>query len=232
MGSTLGGPETKVRHPKASEGDIDLAKPVELVVVAVKQRAARCRPIGSERVITLRAKSLYKVVPGQVITVHANKHWRHNGHPYLSGEIASTRIDAAVLGLTPLALNEFGIWDPAEAYDSERGEPIERWAEPIIARGPRPMFEMEQVLPGQDPDDFDSDPIREANDLKAAGDTVGAQEILAKMLEADLRCLDAHAHLGNLMFATSPDWAINHYEVCASGSCRWARTSTVCSPGV
>jgi tetratricopeptide (TPR) repeat protein len=75
------------------------------------------------------------------------------------------------------------------------------------------MFEMEQVLPGNDPEDFDSDPILEANELKDAGDTAGAQDILAKMLEADMRSLDAHAHLGNMVFRTSPRWALSHYEV-------------------
>lgn len=206
-------PGTKVRHHKASEEDIDLTKPVDLVVVAVKERGARCRLLGSERVITLRAKSLFGVVPGQVVTVQANKHWRHNGHPYLSGKIAAARIDAAALGLTPLALNTLGTWDPAEAYWGEGDDPIVDWAQSIIARGPWPSFEMEQVLPGHDPEDVDSDPILEATDLKDADDTAGAEDILAALLEADLRCLDAHAHLGNLLFRTSPTWAINHYEV-------------------
>ena len=31
--------------------------------------------------------------------------------------------------------------------------------------------------------------------------------------QADLRCLDAHAHLGNLHFDDRPDDAIRHYEV-------------------
>jgi hypothetical protein len=75
------------------------------------------------------------------------------------------------------------------------------------------MFEMEQVLPGSDPDEIESDPILAANDLKEAGDPGGAQDILGKLLEADLRCLDAHAHLGNLVFRLSPDWAASHYEV-------------------
>lgn len=34
-----------------------------------------------------------------------------------------------------------------------------------------------------------------------------------KMCEADLRCLDAHAHLGNFGFDYSPREAIRHYEV-------------------
>jgi hypothetical protein len=203
----------RVRKHKANDDDIDLSKPVDLIVLAVKERAARCRLPASGRLITLRAGSLHRVVPGQLAAIEPNKHWRHNGHPYLSGKIASTRIDAAALGLTPLALNEFGDWDPVNEYWGEEGEPIDDWAKPIIARGPRPMFEMEQVLPGRDPEDFDSDPIIEANELKDMGDTAGAQETLSKMLEADLRCLDAHAHLGNLLFRTSPHWALSHYEV-------------------
>jgi tetratricopeptide (TPR) repeat protein len=207
------GTKAKARKHKASEDEIDLSKPVDLIVLAVRERAARCRLPDSGRIITLRAGSLHRVVPGQIATVEPNKHWRHNGHPYLSGKVASTRIDAAALGLTPLKLNQYGDWDPAQEYWGEEGEPIEDWAKPIIARGRRPMFEMEQVLPGSDPEDFDSDPILEANDLKDAGDIAGAQDILAKMLEADLRCLDAHAHLGNMLFRTSPHWALSHYEV-------------------
>ena len=76
---------------------------------------------------------------------------------------------------------------------------------------------MEQVRPGNDPEDFDSDPIFEANELKEMGDRAGAEEILNKLLEADLRCLDAHAHLGNQLFRTSPDWALRHYEVSTPG---------------
>jgi tetratricopeptide (TPR) repeat protein len=74
------------------------------------------------------------------------------------------------------------------------------------------MFEMEQVRPGQDPDDFDSDSILDANDLQDRGDSQRARDILNGLLEADLRCLDAHAHLGSLMFDTSPWWAVKHYE--------------------
>ena len=72
---------------------------------------------------------------------------------------------------------------------------------------------MEQVLPGADPDDWDSDPILEASERKAAGDSVVAQTLLVEMLEADLRCLDAHAHLGNIAFEDHTEHAIRHYEV-------------------
>ncbi len=72
---------------------------------------------------------------------------------------------------------------------------------------------MEQVVPGRDPDDFDSDPVCESNDLKDAGDPVAARQILMELCEADLRCLDAHAHLGNLLFDSWTNLAVRHYEV-------------------
>jgi tetratricopeptide (TPR) repeat protein len=33
------------------------------------------------------------------------------------------------------------------------------------------------------------------------------------LCQADLRCLDAHAHLGNMVFDGRPEDAIRHYEV-------------------
>jgi hypothetical protein len=128
-------------------------------------------------------------------------------------------------------------WDPAEEDWGEDGEPLEDWARAVIAHGPRPAFEMEQVLPGTDPGDLDSDPIIESNDLKDAGDVAGARRILMALLAADLRCLDAHAHLGNLLFDGSPGDALRHYEVgvrmssngTAHPSCRPGRGRRSCS---
>jgi hypothetical protein len=194
-------------------GEIEPSAPIELVVLAMKQRGARCRLLGSGQVITLRAGNLHRIVSGQIVRVQPAKRWKHAGHPYLSGQVIDARIDAAALGLLPLELVSFETWDPAHEYWREEGEPLEEWAERIIARGPRPAFEMEQVLPGTDDADFDSDPILESNERKDAGDIAGAQELLEQLLEADLRCLDAHAHLGNLVFHHSPQWACHHYEV-------------------
>jgi hypothetical protein len=153
------------------------------------------------------------VAPGEIIMVTPRKQWRYGGHPYLSGEIESTRLEVAALGLVPLGLEDMGTWDPQEEYWGEEGEPIDEWARPIIARGPRPAFEMEQVLPGADPDDPFEDPITRSNDLKDAGSGVEACEILMDLCESDLRCLDAHAHLGNFVFEHRPQEAIRHYAV-------------------
>lgn len=200
------------RQHKATPSDIDLTGPIELVALSVKENAARCRLLGSERVLTLRASRLWDVVPAEIVVVQPRKQWSYAGHPYLSGEIESSRLDVAALGLVPLALEDQGIWNPEEEYWGEEGEPVDEWAKPIIARGPRQAFEMEQVLPGADPDDPDSDPIRESNDLKDAGDGRTAHAILMKLCDADLRCLDAHAHLGNFVFDHRPKEAIRHYE--------------------
>jgi hypothetical protein len=206
-------PARRRRQHKATSADLDLRGAVELVILSVKETAARCRLLGSDRVITLRAGGIWDVVPGEIAVVKPHKQWSYAGHPYLSGEIESARLDVAALGLVPLRLTDQGVWDPQDEYWGEKGEPIDAWARPIIARGPRPEFEMEQVLPGADPDDPDSDPITESNGLKHAGDHEEAQKILMELCQADLRCLDAHAHLGNFVFDHRPQEAIRHYAV-------------------
>ncbi len=206
-------PSRRKRQHKTTDDDLGLSKPVELVALAVKERAVRCRLLGRDRRITLRASRLWDVVPGAIVTVMPRKQWRYAGHPHLSGEIRSIRIDVRSLNLVPLGLEDMGMWDPKEQYWGEEGEPVEEWAKPIIAGGPRPIFEMEQVLPGEDPDDPFSDPITQSNDLKNAGERAEAVKILMELCEADLRCLDAHSHLGNFVFDHNPQEAVRHYEV-------------------
>jgi hypothetical protein len=199
------------RH-KVTGDDIAVGSPVDLVVLACKSNALRCRLLGTAREVTLRT-TVRDEVPGGIITVMPTKQWMHARHAYLAGNVLSIRADVEALGLEPLAVHEQGEWDPETEYWGEEGEPIEEWAKPIIARGKRPMFEMEQVLPGADPEDFDSDPIVEASELNSAGDRARAREVLMKLLAQDLRCLDAHAHLGNFAFDRAPVEAQRHYEI-------------------
>lgn len=130
------------RQHKATASDLDLSGPIELLALSIKERAARCRLLGSERVITLRASRLWSVVPAEIVVVTPRKQWSYAGHPYLSGEIQSSKLDVAALGLVPLRLADEGTWSPDEEYWAEEGEPVPQWARPIIARGPRSMFEM------------------------------------------------------------------------------------------
>jgi len=174
------------RQHRAGDDDLDLSRPVELVVLAVKERAARCRLLGSGRVITLRAGSLHRIVAGHIVTVAPNKHWRHAGHPYLSGQITGARIDAAALGLVPLALRAAGAWD---AGVEDRAEP---------GRRPQRAFELEvPPIPTE----------------LAAAHIDDPDMVAEKLLEADLRFLDAHAYRGGRLLTLSPQWALQHYEV-------------------
>lgn len=197
---------------KPAAPDVTPGGPIELVVLSVKQKAARCRLLGEDQPFTFRAGRLWDLVPGEIAVVRPAKQWTYGGNPYLSGAIESTRLEAKALGLVPLRLEERGIWSPAEHYWGEEGDPIEDWAKPVIARGPRTEFEMEQVLPGADVEDPFSDPIGESNDRKDSGDFDGAYKILMDLCQADLRCLDAHSHLGNFLFDHRPKDAIRHYE--------------------
>jgi tetratricopeptide (TPR) repeat protein len=156
---------------------------------------------------------VWDLVPGEIVTLRPSKEWRSARRAYVAGDVAETRLDVAALDLIPLRLDEHGMWEPADEYRGEEGEPVEEWARQIVARGPRPLFELEQVLPGEDPDDPFTDPILESNDLKEAGDVAGARKILMDLCQSDLRCLDAHAHLGNLVFEHDPQTAARHYEV-------------------
>ena len=205
----------KIKQTKAGVGEIDISKPLDLIVLGVKKReTARCRLVGADKELTLRSADVWDAVPGDIAKVMPKKHWSFAGHPYLSGDITGTRFDIAALNLPPLKLTKRGIWDPDDEYWGEEDEPIEDWAKEIIARGPRPEYEMEQVVPGKPEDfDIDTDPILQAIELKEAGDDVGADQALTALLIADLRCLDAHTHLGNLEFDRRPDVAIRHYDI-------------------
>ena len=205
----------KIKETKAGVGEIDLSEPIELIVLGIKKRdAARCRLLGRDKELTLRTSGLWDVVPGEIVTVMPKKHWSYAGHPYLSADIAATRVDIVALNLTPLKLSDEGIWDPQDEYWGEE-ERLPEWANEIIAHGPRPQYEMEQTVPGVKPEDvdIDTDPILQSVELKEQGDFVGADKILTGLLIADLRCLDAHAHLGNTEFDHRPKLALRHYDI-------------------
>lgn len=102
----------------------------------------------------------------------------------------------------PLELTPRGEWDPASEYWGEPGEPLHPLCQTTIEVGPRPRFEMEQVIPGADEDDRDSDPIIEAADLHHAGQHRAAIRLLEAELAADKRCIDAWGHLGLIAFNT------------------------------
>lgn len=54
----------------------------------------------------------------------------------------------------------------------------------------------EHVTPFEDPNNWDMDPITQAVDAHERGANQTAYQIIEEVLTEDLRCIDAHAHLG------------------------------------
>jgi hypothetical protein len=62
----MGLPPLAAIQPKTSKAPVDTTGPIELVVLSVKQRAARCTMLSSNLDVTLRATGLWDVVPGEI----------------------------------------------------------------------------------------------------------------------------------------------------------------------
>ncbi len=175
-------PEATRAH-KVEGDDIVIGRPVELLVLACKSNALRCRLLGSTREVTLRT-AVRDEIPGVIVTVEPRKQWTHARHPYLSGEVSAIRVDATVLGLEPLAMYR-------EDARSGDGRPTYRLAS----------------------DDAPTDLVLEARECIEARAYPEADELLDRALALDLRCLDAHALLGERSLAHWPPLALHHFEL-------------------
>jgi tetratricopeptide (TPR) repeat protein len=184
---------------------------IEVAILSVDARAVLAGLFDPREVVTLLTPRAAELVPAEIVRFRVRKRSRRAGRTILEGDVVEARLEVGRLNLEPLKLEPQGTWDPREEYWGEEGEPTPEWAKPIIARGSRPAFELENVIPFADPEDWESDPIVEAAELHEAGEDAGARKILMRELAADLRCLDAHAHLGNLAFEGAPRQALRHY---------------------
>jgi len=187
---------------------------VEAAVLKVGTTSARIRVLGEGGQITLRSRDAWKIAPGHIITARIENRWAFGGDAYASGRIEDARIDVARLGLVPLPLTGGELEDLRACYEPVgRPDPYAPLWRRLTAK-PRPWYEMDGIawaaFPGDDPDDCPTD---EAVRRKERGDTQGAREVLMGAVLRDLRCLDAHAHLGNLVFDHCPEHALVHYEI-------------------
>lgn len=186
----------------------------DAAVLKVNQQSVRVRIFGEDGQITFRSRDVWEVVPGHVVTLVIEKRWTWRDDAYASGRIENPRIDIEKLGLVPLPLDGGDLEDLRAAYEPYRNpDPYAPLWRKLTAKR-RAWFEMDPIawgaLPGLDPEE---NPTCDAAELAEAGDREGARELLMEVLCTELRCIDAHAHLGNLEFKHSPKRAIVHYEI-------------------
>gem|GEM_PF-7126033 len=185
-----------------------LAEPLEAAVLSCGTNCARVRVLATREELTVRARDLWHVMPGHVVTLALERRWRHRGQLYAVGDMLATRIDAQALELPRLQIHE----RPPVAMDDADHAETDTLRELMarIAASARSTYEMEQVLPAVG---SSNDPILESIERKKRGDRRGAVHLLMEALRCDLRCLDAHMHLGNSEFPAYPEHARLHYQI-------------------
>lgn len=185
---------------------------ISAVVLRCNDTSVRIRIPGETESITLRCASddAWTLKPGQIVRIRLAKRWTWDGNGYISGEVEHACLDVKQLGLQPLKLEEQGTYDLDQTYEPFPPEDPyhELWSR--AAAEPRKGFEFEAVAWGADIFPDDPDVVARASHM---ADTGQARDLLMDVLLADLRCIDAHVHLGNQRFDDFPEHAIQHYEI-------------------
>lgn len=187
---------------------------VDAVVLKVNRDSARVRVFSEQGQLTFRSGDVHDVVPGHVVTLVVGRRWSWRGDAYATGTIENPRIDIPKLGLVPLPLTGGDLDDVGSVIDPyEAPDPYAKLWKKLTAK-PRASYEFDGIawgeLPGDDPEE---NLTCDAAELRERGDDEGARRLLMEALAIDLRCIDAHAHLGNMEFDRSPERAIVHYEM-------------------
>lgn len=186
----------------------------DAAVLKINRQSARVRILGEDGHLTFRSSEVLDVVPGHIVTLVIDKRWIWRGDAYASGKIEDPRVDLNQLGLVPLPLDGGALEDLRSNYEPyRRPDPYAPLWRKLTAKR-RPAFEMDPIgwgqFPGADPED---NPTCDAAELRDAGDIEGAYDLLMDTLLKDLRCIDAHAHLGNLELERRPKRAAVHYDM-------------------
>ncbi|WP_081864773.1 hypothetical protein [Chondromyces apiculatus] len=193
---------------------------VEAAVLRRGARSARVRVLATGEEITVRARDLWHVMPGHVVTLALSRRWRQRGHHYAAGEVREARIDVAALGLPPLGVLARGpllVDATRERMATEQERAMTASLRALLAKSEAPgrvSWEMAEVPARVRREDGDEeDPILASLERKRGGDLAGAVRVLMDLVAREVRCLDAHAHLGNLVFPSYPEHALLHYEI-------------------
>jgi len=190
---------------------------LDLVCLQYARKNIRGRiPPDGPTVVVRTGDRRVRPVPAEIFTVEVERSWVFGHTRYVKGSVTESRLEVPRLALRPLGLRDDGPWDPEEDAWLFELEPTPL-SDEIRAAGPRTRYEMEQVVPEDAVRlEWEDDPILEAVALAEAGAVGEAEAVLSGLLTADLRCLDAHAHLGHLAFRSKREpharCARRHYQ--------------------
>lgn len=168
--------------------------------------------IGAKGSRLLRLVGRVHLVPGHIIHASFRKRWTWSGHEYASGKVHEICVDVSRLGLEPLPLRDTGMEDLRESYephvDPDPYAPMWR----ALTAKPRRSFNMDPIAWGAFPDSKDPEEnlTCDAAELTERGEWDRAYKLLMQALRRDLRCIDAHVHLGNLVFDRSAKRALQY----------------------
>jgi hypothetical protein len=187
---------------------------VEAVVLKINSQSIRVDIPAEGQQVTFRTGDLRDVIPGQVATLAISKRWTWRDTPYASGKIRDARTDIPRIGLTPLPLSGGDLTDLRRAYEPfQDPDPYAPFWRALTAH-PRKSYVMDPIAWGALPGvDLETNATYEAARLADGGEVDKAYQVLMDLLCRDLRCIDAHAHLGNLEFDNWPQRAMLHYEI-------------------
>jgi hypothetical protein len=204
-----------IAHFELKENSEQVA-PLEAIVLSCSDNAIRLCLLGGNELVTMKTSQFHSwhAIPGKIIKIQQSKRWTFKRHEYISGEILSSHIDLGAIGIKPLSLEDRGATNFEKVYEpfTRADQHYEFWKKSVAT--PRNTYEFEDVAWGivcpEDPDAPENFLTCEAAD---AVDSSDAREMLMEALSIDIRCIDAHAHLGNLMFKMFPNTALEHYRV-------------------
>ena len=175
---------------------------------------ARVPPHG-DQVVVRTGRSKVLPVEGELFSIEVEKSWIFGSTRYVKGHITAASFDLERLELEPLALEGWGSEDSDPELIDHLPEEIARQ---LQQQETAQVFEMESVTPEVEMElEADSDPIFEAAERMRAGYLSEAAELLGQLLAKDLRCLDAHSHLGLIEFQDGRygnlDAATRHFRI-------------------
>lgn len=188
--------------------------------VVLKCNASSIRILlpGDDGTVTLRTSHFdaWRIAPGQFVEIEPTKQWQWRDDAYASGTIKRVWTDIPAIGLDPLPLTDHGLSTLSETCEPfTKPDPYaETWA--FLSPVQRREFEFDPIAWGAsvgiDQEDVDTHLITDAARLSAYNPDA-ARTLLMQALVSDLRCIDAHVHLGNLRFGERPEEALVHYEI-------------------